>query len=142
MAPVLRQGRAVADQAGLSAPQRLANLAGALGVAGGGARLLEGGSVVLVDDLMTTGASLVEAARAVAAGGYGNPVWVTAEKAKKMDAQAGNSGISPPGSAHPAKRRGCAVACGSSAGPGRGCRGHSGIVRDKPELTENLHRCR
>jgi hypothetical protein len=67
VAAVLRQRRAVADQAGLSAPQRLANLSGALVVAGGGARLLTGGRVVLVDDLMTTGASLVEAARAIRA---------------------------------------------------------------------------
>jgi len=61
---VLRQRRAVADQSGLNPRQRLANLAGALDVAGG-ARLLAGGRVVLVDDLMTTGASLTEAARAV-----------------------------------------------------------------------------
>ncbi|MFD9821945.1 ComF family protein [Streptomyces violascens] len=73
VAAVLRQRRTVADQAGLSAPQRLANLSGALVVAGGGARLLEGGRVVLVDDLMTTGASLVEAARAVRAAGVGEP---------------------------------------------------------------------
>ncbi|RDG30458.1 ComF family protein, partial [Streptomyces corynorhini] len=63
--PVLRQRRAVADQAGLGARQRLSNLSGALEVAVGGARLLEGGRVVLVDDLMTTGASLGEAARAL-----------------------------------------------------------------------------
>jgi predicted amidophosphoribosyltransferase len=63
---VLRQRRAVADQAGLNSRQRLDNLAGALGVAAGGGRLLAGvGAVVLVDDLMTTGASLAEAARAV-----------------------------------------------------------------------------
>ncbi|GGP68520.1 ComF family protein [Streptomyces melanogenes] len=66
VAAVLRQRRAVADQSGLSARQRLANLSGALEVSAGGDRLLEGGRVVLVDDLMTTGASLVEAARAVA----------------------------------------------------------------------------
>ncbi|MFB7269949.1 ComF family protein [Streptomyces sp. NPDC056244] len=65
--PVLRQRRAVADQAGLGARQRRANLSGALEVASGGARLLEGGRVVLVDDLMTTGSSLVEAARALRA---------------------------------------------------------------------------
>ncbi|MCX4550736.1 phosphoribosyltransferase family protein [Streptomyces sp. NBC_01267] len=65
----LRQRRGVADQAGLDARQRLANLAGALEVPAGGVRLLEGGRVVLVDDLMTTGASLVEAARAVRAVG-------------------------------------------------------------------------
>jgi predicted amidophosphoribosyltransferase len=65
VAAVLRQRRAVVDQAGLSSRQRLVNLAGALEVAGGGAGLLAGGRVVLVDDLMTTGASLTEAARAV-----------------------------------------------------------------------------
>lgn len=62
---VLRQGREMADQSGLNSRQRLDNLAGALAVAPGGARLLAGGPVVLVDDLMTTGASLAEAARAV-----------------------------------------------------------------------------
>jgi predicted amidophosphoribosyltransferase len=62
---VLRQRRAVADQAGLGARQRLTNLSGALAVVPGGVRLLEGGRVVLVDDLMTTGASLVEASRAI-----------------------------------------------------------------------------
>jgi hypoxanthine phosphoribosyltransferase len=64
---VLRQRRAVADQSGLNSRQRLDNLAGALAVAPGGARLLSGGPVVLVDDVMTTGASLAEAARAVRA---------------------------------------------------------------------------
>ncbi|KAB2973078.1 ComF family protein [Streptomyces sp. SS1-1] len=66
VAAVLRQARGVADQTGLSSRQRLVNLAGALSVVPGGGRLLAGaGSVVLVDDLMTTGASLAEAARAV-----------------------------------------------------------------------------
>ncbi|WP_254395699.1 ComF family protein [Streptomyces sp. AC512_CC834] len=65
---VLRQRYAVADQSGLDARQRLDNLAGALAVApGGGGLLCGGGPVVLVDDLMTTGASLSEAARAVRA---------------------------------------------------------------------------
>ncbi|MBV7698989.1 ComF family protein [Streptomyces sp. TRM70350] len=62
---VLRQQRPVADQSGLDARQRLENLAGALSVTAGGAGLLHAGSVVLVDDLMTTGASLTEAARAL-----------------------------------------------------------------------------
>ncbi|MFK0287104.1 ComF family protein [Streptomyces sp. NPDC090499] len=63
--PALRQRRAVADQSGLNARQRYANLAGALAVTAGGARLLAEGRVVLVDDLVTTGATLVEAARAI-----------------------------------------------------------------------------
>ncbi|MFK4116331.1 ComF family protein [Streptomyces longwoodensis] len=65
VAAVLRQGRRVSDQAGLDSRQRRENLRGALVVAPGGARVLADGPVVLVDDLMTTGASLAEAARAV-----------------------------------------------------------------------------
>ncbi|MGW1728868.1 ComF family protein [Streptomyces sp. NPDC002306] len=64
---VLRQRREVADQAGLDSRRRLDNLADALAVAPGAGRLLGAGPVVLVDDLMTTGASLAEAARAVRA---------------------------------------------------------------------------
>ncbi|QKV94624.1 ComF family protein [Streptomyces sp. NA02950] len=64
---VLRQRRTVRDQSGLGARQRLVNVSGALGVVPGGGRLLSRGPAVLVDDLMTTGASLAEAARAVSA---------------------------------------------------------------------------
>ncbi|MFC9884934.1 ComF family protein [Streptomyces libani] len=66
---VLRQRRVVADQAGLSARQRLANVTGALEVRAGAGRLLTGRAAVLVDDLVTTGATLAEAARAVTASG-------------------------------------------------------------------------
>lgn len=68
-AGVLRQRRAVADQAGLAAPERLANLSGALEATPGAAGLLGRTAAVLVDDLMTTGASLVASARAVEAAG-------------------------------------------------------------------------
>ncbi|WAP56410.1 ComF family protein [Streptomyces sp. S465] len=66
---VLRQRRRVTDQSGLDARQRRANVTGALGAVPGSGRLLVQGPVVLVDDLMTTGASLAEAARAVTVAG-------------------------------------------------------------------------
>ncbi|MDF3302855.1 ComF family protein [Streptomyces tropicalis] len=62
---VLRQRRPVADQAGLGSRDRRDNLTGALETAAGAPRLLAAGRVVLVDDLMTTGASLRESARAL-----------------------------------------------------------------------------
>ncbi|WP_374206838.1 ComF family protein [Streptomyces noursei] len=65
----LRQRRAVADQAGLDARQRLVNVAGALEVPGAVGGLLAGAPVLLADDLVTTGATLAEAARAVRAAG-------------------------------------------------------------------------
>ncbi|MCX5378061.1 ComF family protein [Streptomyces sp. NBC_00091] len=69
VAPVLRLRRAVADQAGLGARERQENLAGALEVRPGGVRLTAGARIVLVDDLITTGATLAEAARALRAAG-------------------------------------------------------------------------
>jgi predicted amidophosphoribosyltransferase len=66
---LLRHRRVVADQAGLDAEGRLANLAGAVVAAGGAGGLLAAAPVVLVDDLMTTGASLSASAQAVGAAG-------------------------------------------------------------------------
>lgn len=64
-APLLVQARRVADQSGLDAAARAANLRGALTAR----RPLDGLPVVVVDDVVTTGATLVEAARALRAAG-------------------------------------------------------------------------
>ncbi len=64
-APLLAQTRVVADQGGLDGAARAANLSGALVAR----RSLTGLEVLVVDDVLTTGATLVEAARALRAGG-------------------------------------------------------------------------
>lgn len=63
---LLGQHRPVADQAGLDAVRRAANLSGALVARPPGRRR---GALVLIDDVTTTGASLREAARALRAVG-------------------------------------------------------------------------
>jgi predicted amidophosphoribosyltransferase len=62
---LLRPRRAVADQAGLGSAGRAANLQGALVAV----RPLAGRAVVIVDDLVTTGATLADAARALLVAG-------------------------------------------------------------------------
>lgn len=65
LAPLLRLRRRVRDQAGLAHQERASNLLGSMMVADGCAELLDGADVVLLDDVVTTGATLGEATRAL-----------------------------------------------------------------------------
>jgi predicted amidophosphoribosyltransferase len=65
--PVVRMVRSLADQAGLDARERAANLHEALAVPTRLVRHVRGRAVVVVDDVITTGASIDETARALRA---------------------------------------------------------------------------
>ena len=63
----LQHARRVADSAGLSAAQRAVNLAGAIEVRGSVRGRIAAATVVVVDDLVTTGVTLTECADALRA---------------------------------------------------------------------------
>ncbi len=65
LARVLRHTRPVADQARLGRAERTANLRGALATREASRALVVGATCLVVDDVVTTGATLAEAARAL-----------------------------------------------------------------------------
>ena len=67
----LERTRATAHQIGLSRQQRQRNVAGAFTVRPGSAALIAGKSILLVDDVMTTGATASAAAKALKGAGAG-----------------------------------------------------------------------
>jgi len=72
VSPALRLRRRVADQSGLDHRQRANNVESAMQVRTRWGRSLGGVACLLVDDVLTTGATLVEAARALRVGGAGH----------------------------------------------------------------------
>ena len=73
-APMLRHARAVSDQAGLSINRRRSNMSGALAVSARGDRRRDreaarGELVIVVDDIVTSGATAADACRALSGAG-------------------------------------------------------------------------
>ncbi len=77
LAAVLDQRRAVRDQAGLTTAARRDNVTGAFLVPGRWRPVVGGRVCVVVDDVMTTGATLVECARALGEAGAARVVGAT-----------------------------------------------------------------
>ncbi|KGN32339.1 hypothetical protein N802_18415 [Knoellia sinensis KCTC 19936] len=74
VAEVLEPTRVTRDQSSLSATERATNLGGAMAVRVRHGPVVEGAMCLVVDDLVTTGATLAEAARALRAAGSGHVV--------------------------------------------------------------------
>ena len=72
VSPALRLRRRVADQSGLDHRQRATNVESAMQVRPRWRTSIGGVACLLVDDVLTTGATLVEAARALRVGGGGH----------------------------------------------------------------------
>lgn len=93
MAPILRHRGVVVDQAGLNASERQQNLAGSLATR---ARPAPGRLVVVVDDVITTGASMAEAVASLRACGV-HPAAVAAACATRKQIHSGKLWRNDPG---------------------------------------------
>jgi predicted amidophosphoribosyltransferase len=91
--PVLALRRGVADAAGLAAHERRRNLDGRVRLRAGSAALVHGHGVLLVDDVVTTGASAATSAEVLEAAGARVPgVCVVCATPRRARARPGLSG--------------------------------------------------
>ncbi len=97
LAPALRVRRRVRDQSGLAAAERAGNLSGALAVRAGWAARVDGACCVVVDDVVTSGATLFEAARALRSAGAADVVAATVCATRLRREQAGRARTERPG---------------------------------------------
>ncbi|GAB3081186.1 ComF family protein [Intrasporangium mesophilum] len=77
LSPALVHVRTVRDQSGLDTSQRRANLSGAMGVKPLWHNVIRGRRCIVVDDVVTTGATMAEAARALRRAGAADVVGAT-----------------------------------------------------------------
>jgi predicted amidophosphoribosyltransferase len=77
LSPALVHMRKVRDQSGLDTGQRRANLNGAMGVKPLWQNVVRGRRCIVVDDVVTTGATMTEAARALRRAGAAGVVGAT-----------------------------------------------------------------
>jgi predicted amidophosphoribosyltransferase len=89
--PALAQARRVEDQAGLGAAARQQNLSGALEVVRGWAAHVRGRDCLVVDDVVTTGATLLDCVRALDEAGVRVLAAATVAATRRRD---GNGGLS------------------------------------------------
>ena len=90
VSPALRLRRRVADQAGLDHGQRANNLEGAMQVRQRWRASICGVTCLLVDDVLTTGATLAEAARALREGGAEHVAAATVAATRRRGIPAGD----------------------------------------------------
>ena len=91
VAPALQQVRRVADQSGLGITERRRNLAGAMGVRPRWQPVVRDREVVVVDDVVTTGATIAEAARTLRRSGALHVVAAVIAAAQRHEPGSGTS---------------------------------------------------
>ncbi len=99
-ARLLRPARPTQDQVGLGAVDRARNLAGAMVVPTGCRHWLCGHVVVVIDDIVTTGSTLMEATRALLEAGASHIAAVTIAATPRADYGQGMKGMQNPTAAN------------------------------------------